>query len=218
MRALTTTLSVALLMAGVAAAQGHPEGSLEKEMLDFVNVATQSELEAAIRLGWVQTNFTQSLVEKEALDILVHRTGPDGAAGTSDDNPFDTLRELYDTTSLGPESMEGVERFVRLNSPLPNGSATLRFVNKHTTTKTLLYKKVKVNSKAATNIPLWRKAGPNHLLGDADDKWMAFILVFGETALYGFNGEAHVHSLDEVPGCDSATIQKVSDYSVLKGY
>ncbi len=217
MKKWTMSLGALFLFAGAVAAQ-QPQGSLEREMLDFANSADPASLDSAIRMGWVDTNFTDYLVGKEVQDILVHRRGPDGVEGTADDNPFDTLRELYDTTTLGPESMEGVERYVRVYLPLPNGSSTLRFVNKHTTTKTLLYRKVKVNSKAAANIPMWRKAGPDHVLGNADDKWMAFTLIFGETALYGFNGEAHVHSLDEVPGCDSATIQKISDYSVLKGY
>lgn len=215
---LSVGAAIAMSLSGNAVPQDHPQGSLEQEMLDFANTASASQLDSAIRMGWMETSFTDYLVQNEVQSVVVHRNGPDGLPGTADDNPFDTLRELYDTTTLGPESMEGIERYVTMNLPLPNGSATLRFANKHTTTSTLLKKKVGVNNLAASNIPKYRKAGPDHVLGNADDVWMGFKLIFGQTALYGYNGEAHVHSLDETPGCDAATIQKLSDYAALKGY
>jgi hypothetical protein len=208
---------MALLASAPAVAQVCA-GSVEEAVLQLANFGSADQLNQAIRLGWSDTNFTDYLVQNEVQSLLVHRNGPDQVSGTADDNPFDNLIEVYNTTTLGPESMEGLERYVKLYMPVPAGSPTLRFVNKKSTSANLLTKKVGVDAKTSTNIWRTRKAGPNHKLGDADDKWMDYQLIFGETFLYGNAGAAHVHSLDEVPGVGPTSIQKIADYAVLKGF
>lgn len=192
--------------------------TVEEAVVQLANGGSAEQLNQAIRLGWSDTNMTDYLVQNEVQSLLVHRNGPDKVGGTADDNPFDNLIEVYNTTTLGPESMEGLERYVKLYLPVPAGSPTLRLVNKKTTSANFLTKKVGVDAKTSTNIWRTRKAGPDHKLGTADDKWMDYQLIFGETFLYGFKGEAHVHSLDEVPGVGPASIQKISDYATLKGF
>jgi hypothetical protein len=155
-------------------------------------------------MGMVTSNFTAALCEKEALNVIANR-------------PYASLVQLYNGTILGPESMEGIERRVRLNTPGLK-SPTLKLLNKKSTSANFLVLSVGVEAKTAVNIWTTRKAGRDHLLGTADDKWMEFKLVFGEGYTHHLHNQWHVHSLDEVEGVGPATIQTVADYAALNGY
>lgn len=206
---------VAVMLAVVASADVAPRrGTLERAILGLANTADQATLERAIRMGWVGTNFTDFLVAREAEGVIAHRAGWDRMERTADDNRFDSLEELYATTSMGPESMEGMERYAALYLRTPAGSPTLRYVNKRTTSANVLVRRVHVDAQTAVNIANTRRAGVDHQLGTADDAWMPYGLIFGETALRDAQGQ-HVHSLDEVPGVSAPTIQRISDYAML---
>ncbi len=198
----TTLLALAgLVMCGsLVAAQ---EATVESGIVAFANTATKTQLKKAIKMGMVKSNFTKALVEKEALNVIANR-------------PFSTLSDIYNKTILGPESMEGLERRVRLNTPGLK-SPTCNLVNKPETSPSFL-QGVGVDAPAAYNIWVTRKAGRDHVLGNADDRWMEFKLVFGEGYTHHLKNQWHVHSLDEVEGVGPATIQKLSDYAALNGY
>ena len=182
-----------------------PESTLEGAILEFANTATQDELYAAIQQGWILTPMSYKLMNDEANTVIASR-------------PFSNLKHLYASSSLGPESLEGLERYVVLHLPFPNGSPTLRFVNQKKTSANLLTKKVGIDAKTATNIWRTRKAGPDHILNTPDDKWMSYELIFGEKNVTKYFSEAHAHSLDEVPGVGPVTIRKIADYAALNGY
>lgn len=191
-----------VLCGSLAAAQ---ESTVEEQILVFANTATKTKLKAAIKMGMVKSNFTKALVEKEALNVIANR-------------PYSSLSQLYNSTILGPESMEGIERRVRLNTPGGLVSPTLNLLNKKQTSANFLVKEVDVDAKAAVNIWTTRKAGRDHVLGTADDRWMPFKLVFGEGYTHHLKNQWHVHSLDEVEGVGPATIQKLADFAALNGY
>lgn len=180
------------------------EASVESGIVAFANTATKTKLKNAIKMGMVKSNFRKALCEKEALNVIANR-------------PYASLSDLYNKTILGPESMEGLERRVRLNTP-GLASPTCNLLNKKETSANFLVIQVGVDAKAAVAIWTTRKAGRDHVLGTADDKWMEFKLVFGEGYTHFLKNQWHVHSLDEVEGVGPATIQLISDYAAVNGY
>ena len=180
------------------------EATVESQIVVFANTATKTQLKAAIKLGMVKSNFTASLCEKEALNVIANR-------------PYVSLSDLYNKSILGPESMEGLERRVRLNTPGLK-SPTLKLLNKKSTSANFLVIQVGVDAKAAVAIWTTRKAGVDHQLGTSDDKWMEFKLVFGEGYTHHLHNQWHVHSLDEVEGVGPATIQTIADFAAVNGY
>ncbi len=194
--------SLALVMCGaLSATPVNPPSTLEQEMVAFANTASKSKLRKAIKLGWEKTNFTNALVDQEVQNVVANR-------------PYSSLEQLYNVTILGPESMEGLERYLKLKSPGLQ-SPTLKFVNKKETSANVLVKNVGVDAKAAVKIWETRKAGPDHQLGTSDDRWMEFKFIYGENYVHHLRNQRHVHSLDEVEGVGPATIQKIVDYCAL---
>lgn len=199
MKTAVLALAGLVLCGSLAAAQT----TVEEQIVVYANTATKTQLKKAIKLGMVKGkyNFMASMVEKEAQNVI-------------DNRPYSTLSDLYNKTILGPESMEGLERRVRLNMPGLE-SPTLKLLNKKSTSANFLVKKVGVDAKAAVALWTTRKAGPDHVLGNADDRWMEFKLVFGEGYTHHLKNQWHVHSLDEVEGVGPSTIQLICDYAAL---
>lgn len=146
-------------------------------------------------------------------NILAHRAGPDGAYGTGDDNPFDSLRELYDIYGVGTQAMYWFEKHAKENSPVPLTSTILAFVNAPTTTAAVLNGPAGVSSTAAANVVKFRDGGPDLAVGTSDDAYVPYTWIFGD---YGA-GDYPAWSLDEVPYVGAATIQKIFDYAMTVG-
>jgi len=74
-----------------------------REVLEVVNEST-STAEALQRAG--------RLDPRAAKGIVAHRVGPDGVAGTGDDDLFDDLAELDAIAYVGPKSLDNLVAFV----------------------------------------------------------------------------------------------------------
>lgn len=57
-----------------------------------------------------------------ATNIVKHRTGPDGAAGTADDDPFDTLAELDAVPYVGNATLSALVELARDRGLVANGT------------------------------------------------------------------------------------------------
>jgi len=57
-------------------------------------------------------------------DVTAHRDGPDGRAGTADDDPFDTLRELDAVRGVGPATIKRLFEYAKQKGLYAAGAAT----------------------------------------------------------------------------------------------
>ena len=70
-----------------------------------------------------------------AVNITVHRDGPDGICGTLDDNPFDDVDELDDIPYVGYSALVSLWSYVETwQSPESLDAQVVDFVNDCTTT------------------------------------------------------------------------------------
>ena len=74
-----------------------------REVLEIVNESTATADALAT---------TMKLDPRAAAGIVAHRIGPDGVAGTGDDDLFDDLAELDTIAYIGPKSLETLAAFV----------------------------------------------------------------------------------------------------------
>ena len=81
-------------------------------VLKFVNETTHGVLDDQVPLD-----------RRAADNIIEHRNGPDGELGSSDDDLFDTLRELDDVPWVGPVSFQRIVDYARGEGYLPEAGA-----------------------------------------------------------------------------------------------
>jgi hypothetical protein len=212
----TALLAGALLAALAMPAQAQ---SVEQAMLDFVNdpATTKADLEAAMAKGWRgQSTFVGAgewVVDRAATAVLEHRAGPDPFYGKGQDDPFDTLRELYDVIGVGGECMEGIEVHVT-ETGVNLGSSILAVANQ--SSRAVLQNDVGLDSQTTSYMVVYRDHGPDLVIGTADDVFVRFARVFGR-----FDTRDHLdlaypaHSVDAVPNVGPAALQKLHDYALL---
>ncbi|GEM_PF-3183197 len=190
--------------------------NVEKAILAFVNDpnTTSADLQTAVQYGFSGSNLDGYMAGQVAASILTHRAGLDGVVGTADDNPFDTLLELYSSTTAGPEAMEGLEiyagkKYFGLNGP----SAILKMVNKKKTTEKLLDGPVGLHSQAARNLVAYRDGGPDlNVRTKKDNAYVPYVRIFGTS---GASAPAHpAYSVDAVPYVGPSAIQKIFDHAM----
>ncbi len=176
--------------------------SLEDGLLEFLNApsTTYDLLDRPVRDGGV------GLRRDAAAKLVRHRDGTDGVSGTADDDPFDTLREVYDVLRTGPEALLLIEQHVSRVTTLD--SVALDLANDPLTSTALLDDAVGLRRSAADNIVRYRDGGPDHLLGNADDRRRPFRWIFGQSG--------RQWSLDQVPYVGRSSIQKLHDYGLLR--
>jgi phosphatidylserine/phosphatidylglycerophosphate/cardiolipin synthase-like enzyme len=111
--ALGFVLSTGALACGAAAAEDD-DGSAE-------SAYTEGSLEARAILGLVNDPVTNSerllgdvrITTRASANILAHRDGADGKAGTRDDDRFDTLKELDDISYVGPATLKSLYEYAK---------------------------------------------------------------------------------------------------------
>ncbi|MBI2898880.1 MAG: hypothetical protein HYY17_01720 [Planctomycetes bacterium] len=209
----TTAFAAWIACMGLSAAA--QEMNVEQAILDFVNdpATTSEQLQAATQHGYAGSNFDDYTAAQAAASILAHRAGWDRIYGTADDNPFDTLLELYQGTSVGTEGMEGLEIYVGKNYfALGGPSAILDLVNAKKTKVTTL-KAAGLTSPAAQNIIRWRDGGPDmKVTTKKDNKYVAYSRIFGHKGVAAPVYPAH--SVDDVPEVGPVSIQKLFDFAM----
>jgi hypothetical protein len=207
---------------GSAEANWGPQ-TIEDDMLSVVNgrFTRQADLVDAICLGYLQgcwkgvvpTNLATA--ERAADGILDHRAGADGFYGTSDDNPFDSLVELYNVKGVGPETMEGIEIFVsQWSIGAPLGSGILNLVN--SANMVTLDIDANISKRAATNLVDYRENGLDRVANTSDDEYRAYTKIFG-TGYMPVGAGLPAYSVDSVPYVGPASIDRLYDYSLLSG-
>ena len=150
MRYLTSIAILSLLGAGCGVDAGDPanahgaagvpltEEELEAKLLEMLNHETTS-LEVL--------DIDAKLTATAAKALIAHRNGADGAQGTEDDDPFDSLQEVDDVKGVGPSALAQLKAFAETWAP-PDPDATvpvdeleakvLAMLNHATTTLTIL--------------------------------------------------------------------------------
>ena len=224
MRTLVFSLMCAtsFLFTGSAEANWGPQ-TVEEAMLAVVNgrFTRQDDLVEAICLGYLSGCWkgiipsNRSTAQRAADGILDHRAGADGFYGTSDDNPFDSLVELYNVKGVGPEAMEGLEVFVtQWSIGAPLGSGVLNLVNG--AEMVVLDIDANISKRAATNLVDYRDNGLDRVLDTDDDEFRPYTKIFG-TGFVPVGAGLPAYSVDAVPYVGPASIDRMYDYSMLSG-
>ena len=180
--------------------------NMEEDMLSVVNNRFVSEdtLADIFEAGYEGSNLSAYTADKAASAVLAHRAGIDGVHFTQDDNPIETLEELYGIKGVGTESIQGLEIFVTTSAlGAPLGSAILDMVN-DADVRTL-DDGAGLSARASNNIVNTREGGIDGTIGSQDDEYVPFNFVFG--------GEDDC--VDAVPYVGKSSIQDLFDYAML---
>ena len=117
------------------------------------------------------------LDQRAAANIISHRDGADGAAGTSDDDTFDSIAELDAIPYVGPSALTKLQSYAESHGYGQGGDAPtqeeidlaiLALVNDPAVGQSLLDDDVELDSRAATNI-IDHRDGSDGVVGTGDD-------------------------------------------------
>jgi len=208
-------IAISTLVSSQAVAGWGP-ANIEEDILSVVNgrFTRTSDLVAAVSMGyepgWANTALGQLAAENAADAILAHRAGPDGIYGTGDDNPFDSLLEIWKVDGVGGEAMEGLEAFVTqwaVGAPL--GSAILDLVNE--ADASTLDDGAGLSARASGNLVSYRDGGQDLTVNTNDDEYVAYERIFGTSR----SDDSAGYSVDAVPYVGASSIQKLYDFAML---
>jgi len=138
------------------------------------------------------------LTTTQATNVIAHRNGPDGIYGTSDDNPFDSIKELDDVSGIGQATIDKLKAYAaKWTPPNPDNqyAKLFEFLNHKTTTAALLDDYAGLTATQAANI-ISHRNGPDGVYGTADD-----------------NPFDSIAELDAVSGIDAAAIETLKAYA-----
>jgi hypothetical protein len=219
---ISSIIASGIVFTGSAEANWGPQ-TIEEDMLSVVNgrFTRHEDLVEAICLGykygcWKGAMATNLSTAGRAADgILEHRAGADGFYGSADDNPIDSLVELYNVKGIGSEGMEGLEIYVtQWSIGAPLGSGILNLVNG--AEFTTLDIDANISKRAAANLVDYRDNGLDRLADTDDDEYRAYTKIFG-TGYIPVGAGLPAYSVDSVPYVGPASIDRMYDYAMLSG-
>ena len=163
-------------------------------LLTFVNDAGAVDVDLL--------NVECGLRADSAANIVRHRDGPDGVAGTCDDDPFGSLPELDGVHMVGDWTLDQLYICAARNGYLFSYEAGLIvFLNDHLRTdRALLERSCLVDPDAARNLILHRD-GPDGIPGSRDD-----------------DPFDHIQEVDNVPRVGLATLERAYACASELGY
>ena len=150
-----------------------------------------------------------ALDARAARNIVEHRDGPDGLAGTDDDDLIDTIEELDAIKYVGGSAMARLLDYAKARGYYDGGDApdrdtldraVLAVVNDQAVTYTVLDDAVGLDRRAAANIITYRD-GDDGVAGTSDDRTFATI-----------------SELDEISYVGARALARLEDYAVANGY
>ena len=178
MRVRSVVLALAAAAVGCAGAASDEDGAgrrgraLTAEELDQKVLEMLNHPSTTVKVLDIDAGLTSTA----AVNLMAHRAGPDGAVGTADDDPFDSIQEVDDVSGVGNATLGQLRAFAETWAPPGSGpppgddpdQAVLDMLNHVTTNVTVLDIDAGVTATAAKWL-IAHRDGPDGLPGTADD-------------------------------------------------
>ena len=202
--------ATALAAAGLAC--GTPEQPVDTSAASALESGTP---EGDAVLALVNDPVTTVAALDEVLDaraarnIVAHRDGPDGIAGTADDDLYDTVEELDGIKYVGNSALQRLLDLAKSSGYYDGGDepdeaaierAVLALANDRAVTFAVFDDDVGLDRRAAANIVAYRD-GADGVAGTADDRDFASI-----------------EEIDAISYVGSRALRRLEDYAIANGY